>query len=290
MRVLVTGSDGMLGRDLAAVLGKVHETVPFDKKRLDITDREAVCEAISSVRPDVVINCAAYTNVDRAEDEKAAAFMVNGLGVQNLAVACKELKARLCHISTDYVFSGRAERPYTPFDDASAVNAYGETKLAGERYILWLMQEFYIIRTSWLYGLHGDNFVKTILRLSEDQDEIRVVSDQRGSPTWTVTLSEGIIRVIESGVFGIHHITDRTGGGISRFELAAEIIRLSGASVRVVPILSGEYPTRAIRPPCSVLDTFYTEVSTGFSPPDWRTSLERFIHTLRNHSDVSSSW
>ncbi len=289
MRVLVTGANGMLGRDLIAVLEKGHEVISLDLEGLDITDREGTHHTIFSIRPDIVINCAAYTNVDMAEDEKETAFRVNGLGAQNLAITCNELKIRLCHISTDYVFDGRGSRPYTPLDNTSAVNAYGETKLAGERYIQWLMHEFYIIRTSWLYGQHGNNFIRTILRLSGERDEIKVVSDQKGSPTWTVTLSEGIMKVIESEVFGIHHITDRTAGGINWYELAIEIIRLSGASVKVIPISTDGYPTRAKRPSYSVLDTFHTEVSTGFSPPDWKTSLEKFIHTLKNQSDVSSS-
>ncbi|HDH02484.1 MAG TPA: dTDP-4-dehydrorhamnose reductase [Nitrospirae bacterium] len=289
MRVLVTGANGMLGKDLIAVLEDGYEVIPLDLEGLDITDREATHYTIFSLRPDIVVNCAAYTNVDMAEDEKETAFRVNGLGVQNLAITCNELKIRLCHISTDYVFDGTSTRPYTPLDNTSAVNAYGETKLAGERYIQWLMHEFYIIRTSWLYGEHGNNFIRTMLRLSGERDEIKVVSDQKGSPTWTVTLSEGIRKVIESEVFGIHHITDRTAGGINWYELAAEIIRLSGASVKVIPISTDEYPTRAKRPSYSVLDTFHTEVSTGFSPPDWKTSLEKFIHTLKNQSDVSSS-
>ncbi len=289
MRVLVTGANGMLGRDLIAVLEKGHEVISLDLEGLDITDREGTHHTIFSIRPDIVVNCAAYTNVDMAEDEKETAFRVNGLGAQNLAITCNELKIRLCHISTDYVFDGTSTRPYTPLDNTSAVNAYGETKLAGERYIQWLMHEFYIIRTSWLYGRHGNNFIRTILQLSGERDEIKVVSDQKGSPTWTVTLSEGIRKVIESEAFGIHHITDRTAGGINWYELAAEIIGLSGASVKVIPITTDEYPTRAKRPAYSVLDTFHTEVSTGFSPPDWKTSLKQFIHILKNQSDVSSS-
>jgi len=188
MRVLVTGANGMLGRDLIAVLEKGHEVISLDLEGLDITDREGTHHTIFSIRPDIVINCAAYTNVDMAEDEKETAFRVNGLGAQNLAITCNELKIRLCHISTDYVFDGTSTKPYTPLDNTSAVNAYGETKLAGERYIQWLMHEFYIIRTSWLYGQHGNNFIRTILRLSGERDEIKVVSDQKGSPTWTVTL------------------------------------------------------------------------------------------------------
>ncbi len=289
MKILVTGAGGMLGRDLTALLEEAHDVVPLDHNWLDITDRVAVSKTLSSVRPEVVINCAAYSKVDSAEEEREAAFRVNGLGAQNLALACNEFGVTLCHISTDYVFDGTGSRPYTPFDRTSAVNVYGETKLAGERYIQWLMERFYIIRTSWLYGRHGNSFVKTILNRSEKEEEIKVVSDQMGSPTWTATLSEGIVRIIESGVYGIHHVTDRTSGGISWYDFAAEIVRLSGNPGRVIPVSSEEYPTPARRPSYSVLDTFYTEVSTGFHPPDWRESLERFIQTLRNHSEESSS-
>ncbi len=289
MKVLVTGAGGMLGRDLVSVLSRKHETVPLDRSGLDITDREGVYRTLAAVRPDIVVNCAAYTRVDEAEEEREKAFLVNGLALQNLATACNDHEIVLCHISTDYVFDGTASRPYTPFDTTSTINVYGESKLAGEMYVRWLMRRFYIIRTSWLYGLHGRNFVKTILRLSRERKEIRVVSDQIGSPTWTVTLSEFVAKVIDSEVFGVHHATDCTRGGISWYDLARETVRLAGSAARIVPVPTREYPTPARRPSYSVLDTFHSEVSTGFRFPDWRESLGRFIHILRNHTDVSSS-
>jgi dTDP-4-dehydrorhamnose reductase len=289
MKIVLTGAGGMLGTDLVPLLEKDHQVEAFDHKGFDITDRKNVSDILSSLKPDLLINCAAYTKVDLAEEEREDAFKVNGLAVHNLAMSCSHLKIQLCHISTDYVFDGKSSRPYTPFDNTSPVNAYGESKLAGEKYIQWIMNEFYIIRTSWLYGLKGNNFVKSILKLSREKDELRVVSDQIGSPTWTVTLSKGIKQIIESSVFGIHHITDRTEGGISWFDFTKEIMIQSNAPVKVIPVVSEEYPTLAKRPTYAVLDMFHTCISTGFEAPDWKSSLKEYIHTLKSHTEVASS-
>ncbi|GBE01356.1 dTDP-4-dehydrorhamnose reductase [bacterium BMS3Bbin06] len=277
MRVVVTGAEGMLGSDLLPKLKGEYDVIPFGREALDISDSDLVYRTISSVRPDILINCAAFTNVDLAEVQRERAFAVNGLGVFNLVKACSDFKIILCHVSTDYVFAGIGERPYSPFDPTAPINFYGGSKLAGEKYIQWFMKEYFIIRTSWLYGLRGNNFVKTILGLSRENEEIRVVSDQTGSPTWTENLAAGIRKVIESGVFGIHHVTDRTDGGISWYDFATEIVRLSGLGTRVVPVSTADFPTEARRPAYSVLDTFYTEVATGFKPLDWRASLSGFL-------------
>ncbi len=280
MRIVVTGAGGMLGQDLVPVLESEHEVFAYNHSGLDITDKRQVSDILDSIRPDIVINCAAYTQVDKAEEETERAFRINGLGVHNLALECDRLGIVLCHVSTDYVFDGSKKRPYTPFDNTSPVNAYGESKLAGERFLQWVMKRFYIVRTSWLYGAGGGNFVKTIHRIASERDEIRVVSDQIGSPTWTVTLSEGIKSIIESEVYGIHHVTDRTDGGISWFDFARAIVELSGLKTRVIPITTDQYPTPAKRPSYSVLETYYTEVSTGFSPPHWMDSLRRFLESF----------
>ena len=280
MKVLVTGAGGMLGSDLTETLRGTHEVLAFTHRELDITDRSALRDLISTERPEVVVNCAAYTQVDRAEEERERAYLVNGLGVQNLALLSEKYGAVLCHVSTDYVFDGRKNTPYTPFDNTGPINYYGYTKLAGERFIQWHMSRFYIVRTSWLYGAGGGNFVKTILRLSRERDELRVVDDQRGSPTYTVNLSKAIERIITSGAFGIHHVTDHTGGGISWYEFARAIVDLTGSKTRVIPITTEEFPTPARRPAYSVLDTSFTEISTGYSPPDWYDSLKNFIGTL----------
>ncbi|HDL21192.1 MAG TPA: NAD(P)-dependent oxidoreductase, partial [Nitrospirae bacterium] len=165
MKILVTGSSGMLGSDLHVSLGNKHQVLPYSGKDLDLTLRAGTISAVRAAQPDIVINCAAYTKVDLAEKEREKAFLVNGVGVQNLAIACEELKIPLCHISTDYVFDGASNTPYTPFDDTGPINVYGESKLAGEKYIQWIMNKFYIVRTSWLYGKSRNNFVYTIQKL-----------------------------------------------------------------------------------------------------------------------------
>ncbi len=281
MRVLVTGAKGMLGADLVRVLKKADiDVYALGHQELDITDRDRTIFRIKEIKPQVVINCAAYTRVDDAEVERELAYRINGLGVQNLAIASVESGSELCHVSTDYVFSGDAQRPYTPFDLTSPVNFYGLSKLAGEHYIRDILSRFYIIRTSWLYASGGRNFVKTILRLASERDELRVVNDQIGSPTWTVTLAEGILRIVQSGLYGIHHVTDRTEGGISWYDFACEIIALKGLKTRVTPITTTEFPTPAKRPAYSVLDTFFTETSTGLSLPYWKESLKRCLELL----------
>ena len=196
MKILVTGSEGMLAQDLKSVLGENNEIIPLSRQKMDITQKDAVIKNIKSSAPDIVINCAAYTKVDTAEEERKKAFQVNGIGVQNLAVACAEMQIPLCHISTDYVFDGRKNKPYTPFDAANPLSIYGESKLAGEKYIQWIMNKFYIVRTSGLYGRGGNNFVMTILRLAKERRAVKVVTDQICSPTFTLNLSTGIQKLI----------------------------------------------------------------------------------------------
>lgn len=281
MKILITGSKGMLAQDLIPLLKERHEVFAFPREELDITNRDSIFNALSHVRPDLVINCAAYTKVDKAEEEREKAFLINGIGVQNLAVACADKGISLCHISTDYVFDGEKKKPYTPFDNPNPINTYGESKLAGEKYIQWLLNKLYIVRTSWLYGRWGNNFVLTILRLSKEQAAIKVVNDQIGSPTYTVTLSDGIRRLIESGSYGIYHITDESDGGISWFDFAKEIVRISGLKTELIPVTTDKYPRPARRPMYSVLDMEMTRLAIGFRPPDWKVSLKELIKFIK---------
>ena len=190
----------MLARDLIPVLKENNEVMPLSKQEMDITQKDAVIKNIKSNAPDMVINCAAYTKVDTAEEEKDRAFQVNGIGVQNLAVVCAEMQIPLCHISTDYVFDGRKNKPYTPFDAANPLNIYGESKLAGEKYIQWILNKFYIVRTSGLYGRGDNNFVMTILRLAKERRTMKVVTDQICSPTSTANLAAGIKNLLKAEV------------------------------------------------------------------------------------------
>ena len=277
MKILVTGSKGMLAHDLIPVLGERHEVIAPPEIEFDVTQRASSYEFAKKTSPHVIINCAAYTNVDKAEEERGKAFMVNGTGVQNLALICHEMDIPLCHISTDYVFDGTKPGSYTPFDTANPINVYGESKLAGEKYIEWIMNEFYIMRTSWLYGGHGSNFVATILRLAGERPELKVVDDQRGSPTSTVTLSLALRALVESGAYGIYHFTDETRGGISWFDFANEIIRISGYHTKAIPIPTSEFPRPAKRPMNSVLDTSVFSTVTGHAPVDWKEALKEHL-------------
>jgi dTDP-4-dehydrorhamnose reductase len=277
MKILVTGAKGMLGSDLIPLLGRYHKVISSSEDDLDITTRDSVFGVIDAASPDCVINCAAYTLVDKAEEERDKAFLVNGIGVQNIALACQNKNIILCHISTDYVFDGHKSGAYTPFDNTNPINVYGESKLAGEKYIQWIMDRFYIIRTSWLYGKAGNNFVDTMLRLAEEKTEIRVVKDQTGSPTSTVSLSNAVAKLISSGAFGIHHFTDKTDGGISWFDFAEEIIRAAGLKTRVIPVATAEFPRLAKRPQNSVLDTSLFPMVTGRAARDWKEALKDYL-------------
>ncbi len=282
MNILVTGAKGMLGKDLSSVLKKAnHDVLETDIEELDITQIDKVYEIVKTLKPEIIINCAAYTQVDKAEQEPEKAFLTNGAGVQNLALVCKDFSIDLLHISTDYVFDGEKKRPYTPFDSPNPINIYGLSKLAGEKYLQWLRDKFYIIRTSWLYGKNGPNFVFSILKSVQTRKEIKVVNDQIGSPTWTVTLSLAISEIIGIKKYGIYHITDNTDHGISWFSFAQEIIKLSGSKAKVVPCKTEEYPQPARRPRNSVLDLTMTKLIFKINIPAWRESLKNFISQIK---------
>ena len=279
MKILVTGSEGMLAQDLKSVLGENNEIIPLSRQKMDITQKDAVIKNIKSNAPDIVVNCAAYTKVDMAEEEREKAFQVNAIGVQNLACACAEMQIPLCHISTDYVFDGRKNKPYTPFDAPNPLSVYGESKLAGEKYIQWILNKFYIVRTCGLYGRGDNNFVMTILRLAKERQAVKVVTDQICSPTSTLNLSAGIKKLIESGSFGIYHITDDSGDGISWFDYAREIVSMAGISTEIIPVTSEEFPRPARRPAYSVLDTEITRLAVNYTPEKREVALKKFLST-----------
>ncbi len=278
MRILVTGAKGLLGTNLLPVLErKGHEVLATDVEELDITDPEQVRKVVSDFKPEGVINCAAYTQVDRAEEEKEKACLVNGVGVQNLAATCASHNAFLLHISTDYVFNGEKESPYTPSDLPQPINAYGWSKLMGEQYLQQSGAKYFLLRTSWLYGRGGPNFVDTILRLATQQKEIRVVVDQRGSPTWAANLASFIGQILSSQKYGLYHVTDETEGGISWYDFAREIVRLAGMSAEVIPVSSKEFIRPAARPKNSVLDLSSTKEAFGLVFPGWKESLRNYL-------------
>ncbi len=281
-RVLVTGAGGQLGQALryvAEVARRDFEWLFTDKKELDITDKGAVESFLERERPDVIVNCAAYTDVDKAEMERETAFRVNYDGARHLAEAASRSGTRMIHISTDYIFDGKQDYPYTESDIPSPINVYGDSKLTGARTVLESGCLGAVVRVSWLYSPWGRNFVKSILASAKEKDEIRVVGDQRSSPTSALSLSRAIIRLIPAiiakpnprGVTEVLHYCDK--GVASRSEFAAEIVRQAGLGCRVVPITSAEYPSAAKRPAYSALDTAKITREFGIVPPMWKDAL-----------------
>ena len=276
MKVLVAGAAGMLARDLVPCLQtRRHETSAPPENDFDITDIAAVRRWASSLEPDVIINCAAYTKVDQAEKEERLATIINGLAVQNLCLVCQEMDVPLVHFSTDYVFDGAKVGPYTIYDQPNPINAYGRSKHLGEEYVLRLLNKFYLIRTSWLFGIHGPNFIETMLNLTKKQKQVSVVNDQRGCPTWTRDLSEAVVSLIESGRYGIYHATN--SGPTTWFEYATEIFRLAGTGTEVLPITTDQYPTAATRPMNSVLDSFPLPEVTKTMMPSWQEAIQQYL-------------
>ncbi len=264
MRVLVTGSRGMLGTDLMKALNKRHMAVGLDIEELNITDLTQTLKTVKELAADVVINCAAYTNVDGCETNEEQAYKVNAIGPRNLAVACNELGAALVHISTDYVFPGTSSRPYREDDPIGPKSVYGWSKLAGENNVRALCSRHYIVRTSWLFGQHGPNFVKTMLRLAAERTELTVVNDQTGSPTYTGDLAAALIDLIAQPAYGTYHLTN--SGTCTWYEFTKEILQDAGITgVDVKPISTEELNRPAPRPAFSVLDNF-NWVLQGFKP------------------------
>lgn len=270
MKVLVTGAGGQLGSELAGVLpDRGHEVVALDRKGLDVADPASIRDALAAHAPDLVVNAAAYTNVDGAESEPELAYAVNALGPRNLAQACEGEGVGLLHVSTNYVFDGGANRPYEPFDPAHPTSAYGRSKLAGEECVRGLSTRWYVVRTAGVYG-RGHNFVRTMLRLGRERDTLRVKSDEFVSPTYALDLAEGIADLAEAGLYGVYHLTN--AGSCSWYEFAGAIFELAGVEVEVVPVSGSEYPLPADRPANGV-------ISAIGSPPlrHWRDALKAYL-------------
>ncbi len=287
--ILITGASGMLGRDLVEVLSKEHEVVGLDVKGsrfivCDITDREKTIEVICDAKPEIVIHTAAYTDVDGCEKNPDLAYRVNGIGTQNVALACKECKAVMAYISTDFVFDGKKGKPYLESDKPNPLSIYGKSKLEGEKYISSLLDKYFIIRTSWLFGKHGKNFVDTILKLAKEKKELRVVNDQIGSPTYTKDLAQAISKLISNFQFpisnyGIYHISN--SGSCSWYEFAQKIIRTSHIThhTSLKPISSGELNRPAKRPKFSVLDNSRYIRIVGEPLRLWQKALREYLTT-----------
>lgn len=276
INVLVTAKDGQLGQCFQDIALNYPEINFFFKSssELDITNKATVDSVFNSEVPfDYCINAAAYTAVDKAEDNIELADQVNHIGAQNLALACKKHQVILIHISTDFVFDGKSSKAYLESDITNPLGVYGETKLKGEQAISKTLEQHFIIRTSWLYSEFGNNFLKTMLRLASERNEIGVVGDQIGSPTYAKDLAEAVLQIIEakSSAYGIYHYSN--DGEISWYDFAKEIFRLSGSSIKLNKIETTDYPTPAERPQFSVLNTTKISPLLAIKIPNWKASL-----------------
>lgn len=281
MKVLVTGAKGQLGADVVGELEKRgHKVFGADIEEMDITDSECVGRVTEKVSPDAVIHCAAWTAVDKAEDEenRGLVFKVNADGTRNIAEACKRLGCKMLYISTDYVFDGQGDEPWqADCKRYNPLSVYGQSKLDGELAVAELADKYFIVRIAWVFGKNGGNFVKTMLRLGQTHSELRVVDDQIGTPTYTPDLSKLLADMIESDKYGYYHATNE-GGFISWADFAKEIFAQANMNVKVIPVSTEEYGfNKAVRPKNSRLDKSKLRLN-GFTPlPDWRDALKRYI-------------
>ncbi|MCA1033488.1 dTDP-4-dehydrorhamnose reductase [Bacillus infantis] len=279
MKVLVTGYGGQLGFDVVKEGTKCGlKMIGTTSRDLNITDENRVSEYIHQLKPDAIIHCAAYTAVDQAEDDKKNCYDVNVNGTKYLAKSAKEVNAKFVYISTDYVFDGQGDIPFLEYSTPDPIGYYGETKCQGEQIVQSILDAFFIIRISWVFGINGKNFVKTMLRLSETKNELNVVGDQYGSPTYTFDLAHLLIDMVKSDKYGIYHASNE--GFCSWAEFAKEIFRLADKDVIVNSIKTEEYPTRAVRPKNSRMSK-QKLVDNGFSPlPDWQDAVKRYLKEL----------
>ncbi|SFM09341.1 dTDP-4-dehydrorhamnose reductase [Halanaerobium salsuginis] len=273
--ILLVGSSGQLGLELQKQLkDKNFEYITLDLPKFDITELDLVIEKITNEKLDIIINCAAYTDVDGCENNKETAFKVNALGAKNLAIAAEKIGAKLVHVSTDYIFNGQGEKPYKEYEHSSPQTVYGKSKLLGEKYVEQFSSKFFIFRTAWLYG-DGNNFVRTMLRLAEENEELNVVNDQIGSPTSTVDLAKTIIDLMETEHYGLYHATCE--GQCSWYDFAKKIFEIKNIDIKVSPVSSDEFKRAAERPKYSVLDNYMLKLIDKNNFRYWEESLEEYL-------------
>lgn len=279
MKILVTGYTGQLGYDVVKQgMNYKLNMVGVGSSELDITNEDAVSQYIKKLKPDAIIHCAAYTAVDKAEDDKNTCWNVNVEGTKYLAKAARNINAKFMYISTDYVFNGEGKLPFKETDDPSPIGYYGETKHNGEETVKQLLDKWFIVRISWVFGINGNNFVKTMLRLAETRNELNVVGDQFGSPTYTFDLARLLVDMIQSNEYGTYHASNE--GYCSWAEFATEIFKKAKKHVKVNSISTEEYPTRAVRPKNSRMSK-QKIVDKGFSSlPTWQDAVERYLNEL----------
>ncbi|MCY9663285.1 dTDP-4-dehydrorhamnose reductase [Paenibacillus chondroitinus] len=278
MKILVTGANGQLGRDIVKILGTRHEVYGLGREQLDITNEKQCENVLKDLNPDVIIHTAAYTAVDLAEKETELAFLVNAQGTKNLAITAESIGAKFCYISTDYVFDGTATNAYREDDEANPQSVYGKSKRAGEQHVQLLSSKFFIVRTSWVYGIYGANFVKTMLNLAKSRDSLMVVNDQFGSPTYTVDLVLFLEKLIKTEQYGIFHVSN--AGICSWFKFACAIFEESGVKVQVNPCTTEEFPRSAPRPRNSAMQHEAIRANGFDEMRPWREALKAFLKEL----------
>ena len=279
MRILVTGSKGQLGFDVVNELEKRgHAPIGVDIEDMDITDADSVRKVITQSNAEAVIHCAAYTAVDAAEENEAVCRKVNVNGTEHIAAVCKELKLKMMYISTDYVFNGEGERPWEPDDLREPLNIYGQTKYEGELAVEKLVEKFFIVRIAWVFGVNGKNFVQTMLKLGESGNEVNVVADQTGSPTYTYDLAKVLVDMIETDKYGRYHVTNE--GLCSWYDFAVEIFRQAGMDVKVNPLDSSQFPAKAKRPGNSRMNKDKLDRAGFDRMPVWQDALAHYLKTI----------
>ena len=282
MRILVTGVKGQLGFDVVNELEKRgHEAVGVDIEEMDITDAVSVDKVISEAVVDAVIHCAAYTAVDAAEENQEICRKVNVDGTQNIATVCKKLGIKMMYISTDYVFDGEGTRPWEPDDERQPLNVYGQTKYEGELAVQNTLDEYFIVRIAWVFGINGKNFVKTMLNLAKSHDHLTVVNDQYGSPTFTFDLAKLLVDMIVTDRYGIYHATNE--GICTWYEFACEIFKQAGVNVDVQPVTSDAFPVKAKRPSNSRMSKDKLEQNGFHKLPTWQNAVERYVAELKEN-------
>ncbi|WP_223546411.1 dTDP-4-dehydrorhamnose reductase [Priestia aryabhattai] len=275
-KVLITGANGQLGKELVELFTeKGFEVYGFGRDKIDITNQAQVQEVISTLKPNIVLHSAAHTQVDLAESEPEQAFSINAYGTRNVAVAAEAVGAKLVYVSTDYVFDGTTDEPYNEFSPTSPLGVYGKSKLAGEQFVRDLHSKFFIVRTSWVYGKHGANFVKTMLKLGKERKELSVVADQRGCPTYTLDLANAILELVNTEKYGVYHVSN--SGNCSWFEFAKAIFEEAGIDVNVTPCTTADFPRPAPRPANSILDHMSIKLNNFSSIRYWREALNCFL-------------
>lgn len=279
MKVLVTGVKGQLGYDVVKDLEKRgHQPIGVDRDEMDLMDNEAIRTFIMNLKPEAIIHCAAYTAVDKAEEEVETCYQINAEAVKVISECAKELDVKLIYISTDYVFDGTKEGEYVETDLPNPINVYGASKLKGEQYVQTLLEKYYIVRISWVFGVNGNNFIKTMRRLGSERDELNIINDQVGSPTYTADLAPLLVDMIESDKYGIYHATNE--GTCSWYEFANEIFKQSGIEVNTNPITTNQYPMAAKRPMNSRMSKAKLKANGFNLLPTWQQALADYLKLI----------